>query len=365
MSLAVKEMRRRPSRFAAAAVILTLIAWLLVFLGALLDGLVGTSVAAIKAQRADMIVYSADANASFFASRIDPVQRGAIEAVDGVVKTGGIGVAQLAARLPGNDPRDVAAVALFGVEIPPRGLDALPGDGDAVADTVLRDHGAELGDRVLLGPARTPVRIVGFVNGTTYLGVASLWTTASTWRKALADNQPALQMAGDTFQALLVTGSAEPATVDAATDHRTRSLTIAQAADRLPGVPQQRSVIGQIIATTLAAAAVIVAMFFTLITVERAGQFALLKALGADSSSLIAGVVTQATIVTGGAGILGGGLAALIAAMVPPSAIPLELGPGRLALSGLLLFAAALVGCLLTLRRILRADPAAALGALQ
>ena len=45
MKLALKELRRRPGRFSTAAVILTLIAILLMFLGGLLDGLIASSTA--------------------------------------------------------------------------------------------------------------------------------------------------------------------------------------------------------------------------------------------------------------------------------------------------------------------------------
>ncbi len=58
MSLALKELRRRPGRFGVATIILTLIAILLMFLGGLLDGLTAGNTGAIRAQQADLIVYS-------------------------------------------------------------------------------------------------------------------------------------------------------------------------------------------------------------------------------------------------------------------------------------------------------------------
>ena len=69
MNLALKELRRRPGRFATATVIITLIAILLMFLGSLLDGLIRSSTGAIRAQDADAIVYSSTAQASFARSR--------------------------------------------------------------------------------------------------------------------------------------------------------------------------------------------------------------------------------------------------------------------------------------------------------
>ena len=101
VKLALREMRRRPGRFATAAVLLTLIAMLLMLLGGLLDGLIARSTGAIEAQRADLMVFSATAEKSFLRSRITPEIRAQVAAVPGVTGVGGIGVAQLGARVPG------------------------------------------------------------------------------------------------------------------------------------------------------------------------------------------------------------------------------------------------------------------------
>ena len=75
MKLAWREMRRRPGRFATAAVLLTLIATLLMLLGGLLDGLIARSTGAINAQRADLVVFSTTAEKSLLRSRVTPAQR--------------------------------------------------------------------------------------------------------------------------------------------------------------------------------------------------------------------------------------------------------------------------------------------------
>ena len=141
MKLALTELRRRPSRFATATVILTLIAILLMFLGGLLDGLINSSVGALRVQQADAIVYDSTAQASFVRSRIDPELRGTVEAVPGVTEVGGLGLVQVGARVPGNGPRELASVALFGYEIAPSGVPDPPPDGQAYADDVLKTDG--------------------------------------------------------------------------------------------------------------------------------------------------------------------------------------------------------------------------------
>jgi putative ABC transport system permease protein len=84
MRLALRELRRRPGRFAVAGAILPLIALLLMFLGGLLDGLLASSTGAYRAQRADLIVYSSSARESLPRSSISPEVREQVEQVDGV-----------------------------------------------------------------------------------------------------------------------------------------------------------------------------------------------------------------------------------------------------------------------------------------
>jgi putative ABC transport system permease protein len=368
MRLAIRELRRRPGRFITAAAILTLVAALVMFLGGLLDGLIKRSTNAINAQDADLIVYSSTSRSSFLRSRIDAPIRAAVDAVPGVAETGGIGVVQLGARVPGNGPRDLAATALFGYELPPSGVPESPGPGEVYADEVLRADGVDVGMELLLGPARSPVTVIGIVADTTYSGQGSLWGDTTTWRDVLAANRPDQQLADDVVQALVVrtadgVDSAEvAAAIDAATDGATESLTIAEAVDAIPGVEEQRSTFNQIIGVTIAIAVVVVGLFFVLLTVERLALYGVLKAIGARSSTLFAGLVLQAVIVTVVAVVIAAGLALVLDALIPPGSIPLDITLTRIATSAVLLLVSAVVGCAFSLRRVLRVDPASAIG---
>lgn len=367
MRLALRELRRRPGRFVIATAILTLVAVLVMFIGGLLDGLISRSTNAVRVQDADLIVYSSTARSSFQRSRIDPAMRATVEGVPGVAETGGIGLVQLGARVPGNGPRDLAATALFGYELAPFGVPDPPGPGEVYADEVLSTDGVEVGMEILLGPARSPVTVIGFVSDTTYSGQGSLWGDAATWREVLSANRPDEQSGDDVFQALVVriTDDADAATVAGAIDDATgatESLTITQAVDALPGVEQQRSTFNQIIGVTIAIAVVVVALFFALLTVERLGLYGVLKAIGARSRTLFAGLVVQAVIVTAVAVVIAASLALLLDARIPPGSIPLDITARRIVTSAALLLAAAVVGCAFSLRRVLRVDPASAIG---
>lgn len=372
MRIALLELRRRPSRFATATVILTLIASLLMLLGGLLDGLIDGATSAVKAQRGDVIVFSDTAESSFLRSRIDPETRATVEGTTGVAEVGGIGVAQLGARVPGNDARDLVDVALFGYEIAPEGVPEPPADGEAYADRSLEAGGVEEGMTIEVGPQRTPVTIVGWVDGLVYSGQGTLWTDATTWRDVVNQNRPDAGVGDGVFQSLVV--RAEPGTdpeqlarlidrdTDGDTDGATESLTLMDAVNAIPGVEQQQSTFNQIIGVTVVIAIIVVALFFALLTVERTSLYGVLKAVGATSRSLFAGVVAQAVVVTLVASLIGGALALALDLLVPPGGIPYMLLPSRVVSSILFLLVAAVVGCAFSLRRVLRIDPASAIG---
>jgi len=366
MRLALREMRRRPGQFMTAAVLLTLISMLLMLLGGLLDGLILRSTGAIRAQRADLVVFSATAEQSFLRSRVTPETRAQVEAVPGVTSVGGIGVTQLGARVPGNGPRDLADVALFGYEQAPNGVPAPPADGEVWADSILEDNGVKQGQTLLLGPERSPVKVVGFVDDVSYSGAGSLWGNPSTWRDVQNANRPASSVAPGVFQALVVRTDRSPSSVadaiDRATNGATDTVSRNTASDAIGGVKQQRSVFNQIIGVTLVIAAVVVALFFALLTVERVGLYGVLKAIGARSRSLFAGVVAQAAVVALTAAAVGTIFAVLLDVFLPPGAIPYQLLPSRVVISAVALLLAAVVGSSFSLRRVLRVDPASAIG---
>jgi putative ABC transport system permease protein len=171
MKLALRELVRRPGRFALAGAILTLIALLLMFLGGLLDGLIGASTGAYRAQQADRIVYSESAKSSLVRSRIEPDVREQVEGAVGEGKVGALSVVQLGARADGRDVRDLIPIALFGYELAPSGLpDEVPAEGEVYADRTLESEDVEVGTELLLGPSRTPVTVIGFLDDSQYSG---------------------------------------------------------------------------------------------------------------------------------------------------------------------------------------------------
>ncbi|MGI9540186.1 MAG: ABC transporter permease, partial [Miltoncostaeaceae bacterium] len=209
--------------------------------------------------------------------------------------------------------------------------------------------------------------IVGWVDDTNYLLQNGLWVEPDTWREVQNRNRPDAPVVPGEFQTLVVRtddGANRDdvlVAIDAATG-TTETLTIDQAISELPGVEQQQSTFNQIIGVTVVVALVVIALFFALLTVERTALYGVLKALGARSRTLFLGLMVQAVILTAIASAIGAAMVLVIDGLIPPGSIPLYVAPSRLVLSAILLVLAAIVGCAFSLRRVLRVDPASALG---
>ena len=365
MRLALRELVRRPGRFGVVGGALTILVLLLLFLGGLLDGLYLNSTGAVRTLDADGIVFSDDARQSFLRSEVDPEVRARIESVDGVAETGGLGFALLGVAIPGAD--EVADGAVVGYELASGELPEPPAPGEAWADRQLADDGAAVGDEVLVGPAEVPLQIIGFVDDTNYLQQGGLWVEPGTWRQVLAENRPDAILADGSFQALVVRvgDGADPVEVNEAVDAATgatETLTESEAIAAIPGIVEQNATFTAVIGVTVFVAGLVIALFFALLTLERLGLYAVLKAVGGSSRTLIAGVVVQAVTVAATAFVLGGALTLGLLAVVPDG-IPLQLEPSRAVSTFVSVTIAAVAGALVSLRRIARIDPASAIGA--
>ena len=366
MRIALIELRRRPGRFAPAGIALVLLTLLLLVLGGLLDGLYNGSSGALRAQPGDLITYSSDAKLSLVRSRIDRATVAEVENVPGVEAAGGLGTALLGAEVP--DHRDEVSVALFGYQLAPRGVPSPPTQtGDVYADRSLEAYGVKGGQTLLLGPAKYPVVVVGWVSDTNFLLQGGLWGSLDTWRAALASARPDAVLSPGTVQALTVStaSGADPtrvaSAIDDATGGATQTVTRAKAVASLPGLEQQRTTFNSIIYTTFFVAALVVSLFFALLTLERIGMYAVFKAVGASSRQIFTQVLLQA-IVIAVISLIAGGLLALGASFVIPPQVPIQLTAGRAVEVAVGLIIMSTIGSALSLRRVVRIDPASAIG---
>ena len=371
MKLALAEMRRRPGRWGSIIGAVGFIVFLVLVLAALADGLFIGTAGALQTGDSDALVYSIDGRRSLVRSELPMSDIARVADVDGVADVGGLGVL-LATAGTGDEAYDIAVMGHIPGHAgePTQFVDgrrpSMGERGVGIADISIQESGVSLGDSVTLTDSTQPIEIVGFVENAQYLLAATVWVPLETWQDLRLEVRPETGGRGPVVQAipLLVESDETVADVAAALDvalGTTETVSKDEAVLSLPGVDQQQSTFSAIIVVSFVVVGIVIALFFALITLEKRGQFAILKAIGSPNRLLLQGVLLQALIATVAGYALGLGLSRLLAFALP-STVPVEF----LTQTALSLFLSTIVmgaiGATFSFRKIIGIDPASALG---
>ena len=158
---------------------------------------------------------------------------------------------------------------------------------------------------------------------------------------------------------LAVTGTPDWAATNAAADTVSHPPLLS-----LTAIGAFRSEIGSLllmVAMLFGISALVIGAFFTVWTMQRRGDIAILKALGASTRSLVRDALGQALVVLIlGVGV-GIGLVALLGVLAG-TALPFVLSPLTTLLPAVIMIALGLAGAAFALRSVTTADPLTALG---
>lgn len=373
MGLALKEMLRERGRFAAVVTAVGLICVLLLFLTSQLDGLYRGQTGVLRSQDAELVVYQSDVDRSLFRSSVPLADASLVARVPGVRAVGAVGALFGAVRAVGGGR--LVDMGLFGFQPGRPGTPATlvagrlprPGEGGVGAvDESARRQGIGVGARVRFGGASGTIRVVGLVKDSTLALQPVLWVDLGVWRTLRGEVRP--ERAGGPPDANLffvdVDRGASPAAVARRIDIRApgvEALSVAEAVDSLPGLAAQNQSFALIIGLTYVAAAIVVTLFFALLTLQKTELIGVLKALGAGSGLLARSLASQGVLIAvagyAGAVVFTLGLAGLVG-----GSLPFHVSLRSWLTVGGLIVAVALLGAALAFRRIARIDPASAVG---
>lgn len=351
MFVAWRDLRFARGRFVLIGTVVALITVLVGFLSGLTGGLANQNISAVLSLPADQLVFSAPqaGSATFADSTITDAQLSQWSSAPGVSAVSPIGISQT--RAEAGTTR--VAVALFGVE---PGFDATAPSADGeigLSDAAAHDLAVTTGDTVTIAGADYTVSVVSGDWWYSHTPVAQV--TLNDWRAYAAATGTADAVA----TVLAVTGTPDWATVNAAAD--TVSSTPLMS---LMALSAFRSEIGSlllIVTMLFGISALVIGAFFTVWTMQRRGDIAVLKALGASTASLIRDALGQALVVL----VLGVGIGIAVVAglgALAGTALPFILSPLTTVLPGVVMIALGLAGAAFALRPVTTADPLTALG---
>ncbi|PYC77190.1 ABC transporter permease [Streptomyces tateyamensis] len=352
MFVALRDIRFARGRFALMGAVVTMITTLVVFLYGLTGGLAAAASATIADLPADRIVFGAPAGAdptvSFSSSSISPDQAGRWSAAPGVTAAHPLGLSMT--RLTGAGA--ATAVSVVGTDpalLPPLAGGRAPQDGEvAVGATTAANNHLSVGQQVRIGP-RT-LTVSGITTDRSYAHAPTVWTTESTWQTVSGQSQP-------TALALDLASGAGAGAVPG-----TKAVPLADALAGIDGFAAEQGSLQLIQGFLFAVSALVVGAFFTVWTVQRKPDIAVLKAVGASSAYLVRDALAQAAAVLL-AGALLGGAAGAVGGVIASGGVPFELSAASVAVPVAVMVLLGLLGAALAVRRITSVDPITALGA--
>lgn len=358
MFVAWRELRFARGRFLLIATVVALITLLVGFLSGLTGGLAAQNISSVLQLPGDRIVLQQPDNSgpSFATSSLDSDIIAAWESADGVTSVTAVGIAQ--SRAAAGDADDPTGVALYGLPEHAFGTNALFDLTPASDGAVGLSSGAadalevSVGDTILITGSDFTVASIG--DDLWYSHTPVVVMTPEAWSEAS-------QRVGGTGEAtaLSVTGDTDWDAVAAATG--TVAETPLGSLTALAAFQSEIGSLGLMIAMLFGISALVVGAFFTVWTMQRAGDIAVLKALGGTTGSLIRDSLGQALIVLiSGIGV---GLAAVVGlGTLAGQVLPFVVSPLTTLAPAVVMAVLGLAGAAFALRSVTKADPLTALG---
>ncbi|QWQ40359.1 ABC transporter permease [Streptomyces sp. YPW6] len=356
MFVAWRDLRFARGRFALMGSVVVLITLLVGLLSGLTAGLARENTSAVTGLDADHLAFAAppDGQAESFADSAVPEDAWrAWAARPGVDAAQPVGIRTLNATAGERS----GAVSVFGVE--PDGT--LGPDGIGPGRVVLSAKAAEeldaaAGDRIALGGTEREVAAVA--TDASYSHTPVVWTTLDDWQRIGHDGAGPAEQA--TVIALTTTGGVDLAAGDAAAGTSTLPLDDSLAA--IGSYQAENGSLQLMRGFLFAISALVIGAFFTVWTIQRSGDVAVLKALGASTPYLLRDALGQAVVML----VLGTGLGAALAAgagaLIGGGAVPFVLDPATVLVPAAVMIALGALGAALSVRRITAVDPLTALG---
>jgi len=339
MFVAVRDLWFARGRFLLMAGVVALVAVLVVMLSGLTAGLAAQNTSAVDALGAERIVFAESPDGpSYTGSRLDG---GAVAAwtsrTDVAAALLGIG----RATLVGNGSAPVVAFATDPASfVAPAGL--APGT-IVVSQPVAAELGVATGDSVTLGDRSLTVAVgaadVSFAHSPV------VWTALEDWRAL-----------GGGVNVLALDGSPDGPPVAG-----TVVLPVGDTYGAIGSFSAENGSLQMIRGFLLVISALVIGAFFTVWTIQRRHDVAVLKAMGASTRYLLVDALGQAALVLVGAATFGGAVG-LLAGAVVSSSVPFVSTPATLVAPLALMVGVGLLGAALAVRSITTVDPLDALG---
>ncbi|MFD3330234.1 ABC transporter permease [Streptomyces sp. NPDC058701] len=361
MFVAWRDLRFAKGRFALMGSVVLLITLLVGLLSGLTSGLARENVSAVTGLPASHLSFAAPPGGqkvSFTNSQIPEKAWLAWRARPGVKSAEPVGIRTTNAV----SGERTAAVSVFGVE--PGGPLAPRGSGLAQGRVVLTQKAAKelggltAGGRLRIGQLELTVAAVSGTAAFSHTPV--VWTDLNDWQRV---GNPGTSL--DTLATVIALDADGAVTAAADRAAGTRTQSVDDALGAIGSYSSENGSLQLMRGFLFAISALVIGAFFTVWTIQRSGDIAVLKALGASTPYLLKDALGQAVVMLVVGTGLGTALAAGLGALVSGGDVPFVLDAATVLVPAAIMIALGALGAALSIRRITAVDPLTALGSVR
>ncbi|WP_050613718.1 ABC transporter permease [Bacillus testis] len=371
MFLALKELKHGKLRFLMIGLIFVLISWLVFLLSGLGTGLNTLSAASFKNIDANYVAFEKGARASMSRSIISEDAMDQIKEqknVNKVAPLGAVSVTIMKDKKHINDD-DKYDVTVLGAEpnsfLIPKVTEgktiSASRPNDVIVNDSLKDKGFKIGDTVKVESSDEKMKIVGFMHNETYNHVATVYAPVDKFRSMRFAAPKSDDGVKNPVNAIMIQGDDLNAKQIEKNIPGLEVVTKDTAIQGMPGHKEENGTITMMLVFLLAISAVVIAVFFYVLTLQKSNQFGIMKAIGASNGFLGRTIVSQVFILSLSS-ILVGALLAYLVAVILPEGTPFSLDPKLVLIYGIVLLIVSVLSSILSVRKITKIDPLQAIG---
>ncbi|MDO5746416.1 MAG: ABC transporter permease [Actinomycetaceae bacterium] len=372
MFLAYKEMRHSPARYVLITTVIALITYLVFFLASLAYGLAIANRTLLDQLDSDAMIISTFANQNITGSQLSEDDVNDIEKVADKSK---VDLAKMSIALtvihPESDEDSKINTALVGYEsgsfIEPVIIDGRAPENTSevvVSEGLRKDHGFQLGDRIILDRREEALTITAFTTPTTYATAPVIYTSLmrANQQYLATGNEPdsPYPLSAIVVKSLVPQDANNvpfaPIDIESSGNKDIEYSPIPDIIWNIPGYKEQVGTFGLMIGFLVFICAIIIGIFMFIITMQKQISFGIMKAQGINSAFIAHSVLVQ-TMIVAGAGLSAGlGFTLLSGALLPPS-LPFLINWWFYGGAAASIVIVALMGALFSVRQVMIIDP--------
>jgi len=369
MYLALREMRHAKLRFALIGTITLLVSFLVLFVTGLARGLAYDTTSALETMKASHFILEKGSEQRFGRSFLTVKQLDEAKQAVGEDKATPLAVKMTTISIQGEAQKK--DVALFAVDpgswLVPQVIEGKPLDeetaGQVLVDVKLKHVGVALGSVLTDQASGLSWTVGGFVDQASYSHAPVVFLNQKDGAKlqAASGTRPAGERGEAGYNVIAVQATDGQAAGLTGKVPGTEVITKAQAISAIPGYSEEQGSLNMMIAFLYVIAAFVLAVFFYVMTIQKTSEFGILKAIGARTQHLAAGLVIQVLLLSAGSMAVSFLLVRLMMQALPDT-MPFRLSSSTLALTAAAFVVMALLGSLLSVGKVARTDALDAIG---